>query len=88
MTIRRVISLGLAGVLLLACSESKPAHSAASESTEAPPPPSPSTSDDEDCAVTASGKCFATSTEACAALACPAEKCQLAYSHPAEVTCK
>lgn len=84
----RFASLSLLGTLLLGCAgDAPPARSADTESAEVPPAPPSSPTSDQDCAVTAQGKCFASAAEACAALGCVPPQCQVAYSYPAEATC-
>jgi hypothetical protein len=87
----RVAALGLAGLLLACGRDLATPPSSAVERNEAPPvPPAPSAATPlaKECAVMALERCFATSAEACAAIACPLAQCEFAYSMPMQATCR
>lgn len=88
MTMVRLISFSLAGMLLVACgADAQPPRNAVDEGNEARPEPAASGPENQNCAVTANDKCFSSLAEACAALGCPTSHCQAAYSYPAQATC-
>jgi hypothetical protein len=81
--------------LVLACGGGleTPANGAGDGSQAAPPPreagprPGAAAPGATECEVMALERCFATAAEACAAIGCPAEQCQVMYSMPMQVTC-
>jgi hypothetical protein len=89
MTLLRLVSFSTMVTELLGCGgDTQSPRSAAAESTSVPPAPPVSGPDTKNCAVTMNDQCFGTYEEACAALGCAPSQCQIAYSYPAQVTCR
>lgn len=90
---RGIPSLLLAVVLLACCASPQPEPRApvvAPERPDAPPPPPPlaEPSRTSDCKIMARELCFPSSAEACAALGCAPERCDVSYSDPPQVSCR